>query len=46
MIDPTTDTGGPNIDNAAMQRLNFEVDGKKRSISEVTDDFLREKGIL
>ena len=34
------------IDNATMQRLNFEVDGKKRRTVEVVDEFLKAKGIL
>ena len=34
------------IDNATMQRLNFEVDGKKRRTAEVVEEFLKEKGIL
>jgi osmoprotectant transport system permease protein len=34
------------IDNATMQRLNFEVDGKKRRTAEVVEEFLKAKGIL
>lgn len=34
------------LDNAAMQRLNLEVDGKKRSPAEVATAFLKEKGLL
>jgi osmoprotectant transport system permease protein len=34
------------IDDATMQRLNFEVDGKKRKIAEVVEEFLKAKGIL
>jgi glycine betaine/choline ABC-type transport system substrate-binding protein len=34
------------IDNATMQRLNFEVDGEKRRIAEVVEEFLKAKGIL
>jgi glycine betaine/choline ABC-type transport system substrate-binding protein len=29
-----------------MQRLNFEVDGKKRRTAEVVKEFLKTKGIL
>jgi osmoprotectant transport system permease protein len=34
------------LDNAAMQRLNLEVDGEKRIPAEVAKAFLREKGLL
>jgi osmoprotectant transport system permease protein len=34
------------LDNAAMQRLNLEVDGEKRRPAEVAKAFLREKGLL
>ena len=34
------------IDNATMQRLNFEVDGKKRKTAEMVEEFLKAKGIL
>jgi glycine betaine/choline ABC-type transport system substrate-binding protein len=34
------------LDNAAMQRLNLEVDGKKRRPAEVAKAFLEEKGLL
>ncbi|MBW2247827.1 MAG: ABC transporter permease subunit [Deltaproteobacteria bacterium] len=34
------------IDNATMQRLNFEVDGNKRRTAEVVKEFLKEKGFL
>jgi glycine betaine/choline ABC-type transport system substrate-binding protein len=34
------------IDDATMQRLNFEVDGKKRETAKVVEEFLRAKGIL
>jgi len=34
------------IDNATMQRLNFEVDGKKRRTAEVVEEFLKRKGII
>jgi glycine betaine/choline ABC-type transport system substrate-binding protein len=34
------------LDNAAMQRLNFLVDGKKQRPVEVAKAFLREKGLL
>ncbi|MFH1992659.1 MAG: glycine betaine ABC transporter substrate-binding protein [Pseudomonadota bacterium] len=34
------------IDNAAMQHLNYEVDGKKRSAAEVVSEFLKAKGML
>ncbi len=34
------------IDNVEMQRLNFEVDGKKRRVAEVAEEFLKAKGIL
>lgn len=34
------------IDNATMQRLNFEVDGEKRRTAEVVEEFLKAKGIL
>jgi osmoprotectant transport system permease protein len=34
------------LDNAAMQRLNLEVDGKKRRPAEVAKAFLRKKGLL
>jgi len=29
-----------------MQRLNFEVDGKKRRTAEVVEEFLKGKGII
>jgi glycine betaine/choline ABC-type transport system substrate-binding protein len=34
------------IDNDTMQRLNFEVDGKKRRTAEVVEEFLKVKGFL
>ena len=34
------------LDDAAMQRLNLAVDGKKRRPAEVAKAFLREKGLL
>ncbi len=34
------------LDNAAMQRLNFQVDGKKRRPAEVAKAFLKEKGLF
>jgi len=34
------------IDNDRMQRLNFEVDGKKRRTAEVVEEFLKAKGIF
>jgi osmoprotectant transport system permease protein len=34
------------IDNTTMQRLNFEVDGKKRRTAEVVEEFLKTKKIL
>ncbi|MGD9106446.1 MAG: glycine betaine ABC transporter substrate-binding protein [Desulfobacterales bacterium] len=34
------------IDNATMQCLNFEVDGKKRKTAEVVEEFLKAKEIL
>jgi osmoprotectant transport system permease protein len=34
------------LDNAAMQRLNFLVDGKKQSPAEVAKAFLKEKGLF
>jgi glycine betaine/choline ABC-type transport system substrate-binding protein len=34
------------IDNATMQRLNYEVEGKKRKTAEVVKEFLKTKGIL
>jgi glycine betaine/choline ABC-type transport system substrate-binding protein len=33
------------LDNAAMQRLNFEVDGKKRPVGRVVAEFLKQKGL-
>jgi osmoprotectant transport system permease protein len=33
------------INNETMQRLNFEVDGKKRRTAEVVKEFLKEKGM-
>jgi osmoprotectant transport system permease protein len=33
------------IGNETMQRLNFEVDGKKRRTAEVVKEFLKEKGM-
>lgn len=37
---------GEVLDDPAMQRLNFEVDGKKRGPAEVAESFLRAKGLL
>jgi len=37
---------GGALDDTTMQRLNFEVDGKKRSPAEVAEAFLKEKGII
>jgi len=34
------------LDNGTMQRLNYQVDGKKRRPVEVAKAFLREKGLL
>ena len=34
------------LDDAAMQRLNFEVDGKKQSPAHVAEAFLRGRGLL
>ena len=34
------------LDDAAMQRLNFDVDGKKRRPSEVVREFLEGRGLL
>lgn len=34
------------IDDATMRRLNFEVDGRKRSVRDVVADFLRSKPAL
>jgi len=34
------------IDDATMQRLNFEVDAKQRKTAEVVEEFLRAKEIL
>ncbi len=34
------------LDDATMQRLNFEVDQEKRRPAEVTEAFLRKKGLL
>jgi osmoprotectant transport system permease protein len=34
------------IDDATMQRLNFEVDGKKRRINEVVEEFLKQREII
>ena len=34
------------LDNSTMQRLNFEVDEKKRRPAEVAHEWLREKGLL
>ena len=34
------------IDDAEMQRLNFEVDGKKRRIEVVAEKFLKAKGMI
>ncbi len=34
------------LDNAAMQRLNFLVDGKKQRPAEVAEAFLKEKGLF
>jgi osmoprotectant transport system permease protein len=45
-IDDVLSLTGGLIDNATMQRLNFEVDGKKRRTVEVVKEFLKTKGIL
>ena len=37
---------GGRIDDAEMQHLNFEVDGKKRRIAEVVQEFLKSKEML
>ena len=37
---------GGGIDDAEMQHLNFEVDGKKRRIAEVVQEFLKSKEML
>jgi glycine betaine/choline ABC-type transport system substrate-binding protein len=34
------------VDNETMQRLNFEVDGKKQHPDKVAKNFLRDKGLL
>ncbi|MBN2161155.1 MAG: ABC transporter permease subunit [Spirochaetes bacterium] len=34
------------LDDTAMQRLNYEVDGKKRSPEDVANDFLMSNGLL
>ncbi|MBW1863650.1 MAG: hypothetical protein JRJ02_14975 [Deltaproteobacteria bacterium] len=34
------------LDNAAMQRLNFEVDGKKKSPADVANAFLKAEGLI
>jgi len=34
------------LDNAAMQRLNFEVDGKKKSPADVAKAFLKAEGLI
>jgi len=34
------------IDDTTMQRLNFEIDGKKRETAKVVEEFLKSKGIL
>ncbi|MDZ7695751.1 MAG: glycine betaine ABC transporter substrate-binding protein [Deltaproteobacteria bacterium] len=34
------------LDDKTMQRLNFEVDGKKRNVARVAGEFLREKGLI
>jgi glycine betaine/choline ABC-type transport system substrate-binding protein len=34
------------LDNATMQGLNFEVDGKKRRIAQVAEEFLTGRGLL
>ncbi|MBW1801592.1 MAG: ABC transporter permease subunit [Deltaproteobacteria bacterium] len=37
---------GGAMDDATMQRMNFEVDGKKRSPADVAEAFLKEKGLI
>ena len=34
------------IDDTTMQYLNFEVDGKKRKVSDVVEEFLKTKGVI
>jgi glycine betaine/choline ABC-type transport system substrate-binding protein len=34
------------LDNGTMQRLNYQVDGKKRSPAQVAKEFLKEKGLF
>jgi osmoprotectant transport system substrate-binding protein len=36
----------PLLDDATMQRLNFEVDGKKREPADVAKEFLKQKGLI
>lgn len=36
----------PFLTDETMQRLNYEVDGKKREPSEVAQEFLRQKGLI
>lgn len=37
---------GPLLDDATMQRLNYEVDGKKREPADVAKEFLQQKGLI
>jgi glycine betaine/choline ABC-type transport system substrate-binding protein len=34
------------LDTADMQRLNFEVDGKKRNVGRVVEEFLKQEGLI
>jgi len=34
------------LDNATMQRLNFEVDGRKKSPADVAKAFLKAEGLI
>ncbi len=36
----------PYLDNATMQRLNYEVDGNKREPADVAVEFLKQKGLI
>jgi osmoprotectant transport system substrate-binding protein len=39
-------TLAPLLDDATIQRLNFEVDGKKREPADVAKEFLQQKGLV
>lgn len=45
-IRDTLNTLAPKLTNEAMQRLNYEVSGKKREPAEVAKDFLTNAGII